>query len=557
MAGFDGLGLNDKLVATLTALGYEEPTPIQREAIPPLLTGRDVIGQAATGTGKTAAFSLPLVQKAISRGKVKLSPGKPWALILVPTRELAVQVAEAVHKYGNMHDLRALPIYGGQGYEQQIRGLHRGVDVLIATPGRCLDHLQRGTLKLDAIEVAILDEADEMLDMGFIDDIEAILKGAPTEKQVVLFSATLPSRINAIAKKYQKDPVKITIGQDRVAPGAQPKVRQTVFVVHRAQKLAALSRLLDTETVASALVFCRTRIEVDELADALNARGHRSEGLHGGMSQIQRERVVRKLKEGKLDLVIATDVAARGLDIESLSHVFNFDVPSSVDDYVHRIGRVGRAGREGVALTLAEPREHRLIRNIEFATKMKIEIARVPTVADMQQRRLGQLSDAVREAAGDDDLERFRGIIDGLTGDLDIMEVALAALKVAHKAVAPDDNQMEEIREPARSSGPPQRDQRGPGAGPNSGPREPRRSSAGFTKVFIGVGRSVRVMPKDLVGAITGESGIEGRSIGAIDIAEQFSLVEIAEPLVEEVINAMKGKKIKGVKVIVRREKKA
>ena len=565
MAGFDSLGLDDRLVATLAALGYEEPTPIQREAIPPLLEGRDVIGQAATGTGKTAAFSLPLVQRLIARGKTKLQPNKPWALILVPTRELAVQDAEAVHKYGRSNDLRALPIYGGQGYEQQLRGLHRGVDVLIATPGRAIDHLKRGTLILTSVEVAILDEADEMLDMGFVDDIETILKDTPETRQTVLFSATLPPRISSIAKKYLKDPVKIAIGKERVAEGAKPKVRQTAYVVHRAQKLAALSRLLDVEAPQSSLVFCRTRLDVDELADALNARGHRSEGLHGGMSQVQRERVIRKLKEGKLDLVIATDVAARGLDIDSLTHVFNFDVPMAAEDYVHRIGRVGRAGREGVALTLADPREHRLMRNIEFAIKQKIEIARIPSVADMRQKQHGQLSEAVRDAAGDDDLERFRGIVDGLTGDLDIVEVALAALKVAFKAVVPDQAEMEEIREPDRR--PPMRDSMrgasGPGAtGGPSGPgaprgRGPRPPSAGFAKVYFGVGRMARILPKDLVGAITGESGIEGRSIGVIDIADKFSLVEVAEPLVEDVIAAMRGKKIKGVKVVVRRDKEA
>jgi ATP-dependent RNA helicase DeaD len=559
-AGFEGLGLDERLLTTLGALGYEEPTPIQREAIPALLTGSDVIGQAATGTGKTAAFSLPLVQKLAAKGKRKLESGKPWALILVPTRELAVQVAVAVHRAGRGHDLRAVAIDGGQGYELQVRGLHRGVDVLIATPGRAIDHLKRGTLLLDAVEVAVLDEVDEMLDMGFIDDIQSILDETPDTRQVVLFSATLPPRIGSIAKKYLKDPIKVTIGKERVAEGAKPKVRQTAYVVHRPQKLAALSRLLDVEEPQSSLVFCRTRLDVDELADALNARGHRSEGLHGGMSQVQRERVIRKLKDGKLDLVIATDVAARGLDIDSLSHVFNFDVPMAAEDYVHRIGRVGRAGREGVALTLVDPREYRLMRNIEFATKQKIEVARVPSVADMQQKQLAQLSDAVREAAGADDVERFRAVVDGLTGELDIVEVALAALKVAYDATAPKEQDMEEIREP--QARPPREfgDRAGArGPAPRGAPqaRGPRPSSAGFAKIYIGVGRAARVLPKDLVGAITGEAGIAGKAIGVIDIADRFSLVEIAEPMVEDVLSAMRGKKIKGVKVVVRRDKEA
>ncbi|HEX8203438.1 MAG TPA: DEAD/DEAH box helicase, partial [Isosphaeraceae bacterium] len=315
-AEFAALGLDPRLVETLAALGYEEPTPIQREAIPPLLEGRDLVGQAATGTGKTAAFALPLLHRLAANTE---SRARPSALILVPTRELAMQVAEAVHRYGRTLGVHVLPIYGGQAYGQQIRALERGVDVVVATPGRALDLVRRGTLRLDGVATAVLDEADEMLDMGFAEDIEALLGHTPRERQTMLFSATMPPRIAAIARRHLTDPVEIRVAREPVEAGEAPRVRQTAYLVTRPYKLAALGRVLDVEAPASALVFCRTRNEVDQLTEALSARGYRPEALHGGMSQEQRDRVMRKFRGGAADLLIATDVAARGLDIEQLS----------------------------------------------------------------------------------------------------------------------------------------------------------------------------------------------------------------------------------------------
>ncbi len=382
----------------MAALGYEEPTPIQREAIPPLLAGRDLLGQAATGTGKTAAFALPLLQRcahAVGEGEKKRIRDTT-ALVLVPTRELAMQVAEAVHRYGKGFGLTVLPVYGGAAMMQQLAALKRGVDVVVATPGRALDHLRRGTLRLGALRMVVLDEADEMLDMGFAEDLEALLSAAPAERQTALFSATLPPRIAAIAGRHLRDPVTIRIEREKPTAGKVARVRQTAFIVPRAHKLATLGRVLDMENPTSALVFCRTRTEVDELSETLSARGYRAEALHGGMSQDQRDRVMKKFRAGKAELLIATDVAARGLDIAHLSHVVNYDVPAEPEAYVHRIGRTGRAGREGVAITLAEPREHRMLRNIEALTRQKIEVATVPTVAELRARRLDLLRASLR-----------------------------------------------------------------------------------------------------------------------------------------------------------------
>ena len=374
-ADFASLGLSLPLVAAATALGYEEPTPIQREAIPVLLEGKDVLGQAATGTGKTAAFALPLLQRITEEGVPR---GRTNALILVPTRELAMQVAEAIHKYSRGLSLSVVPLYGGAAMDLQIRALKRGADVVVATPGRALDHLQRRTLRLDAVRILVLDEADEMLDMGFAEDIEAILNATPPERQTALFAATMPPRIAAIAQRHLREPVRVTIEREKTAVGTVPRVRQVAFLVTRAHKPLALGRVLDMESPTSAIVFCRTRLETDDLVENLNAHGYRAEALHGGMVQKQRDRVMTQFRAAKTDLLVATDVAARGLDIAHLSHVVNYDVPSSPEVYVHRIGRTGRSGRAGVAITLAEPREHRQLRNIEAFTRQKIEVASVP-----------------------------------------------------------------------------------------------------------------------------------------------------------------------------------
>ena len=444
-AGFTDLGLEDELIDTLSSLGYEEATPIQREAIPPLIEGRDLLGQAATGTGKTAAFALPLLQQMKTDPERRRGGEAIRALILVPTRELAMQVAEALHRYGKSIGARVLPVYGGQSMHQQLVVLRRGVDVVVATPGRALDHIRRGTLDLKRIRTVILDEADEMLDMGFAEDLEAILEATPKERQTALFSATLAPRIKAIAKRHLKDPVTVKIEAEKPKQGSLPRVRQMVYMVQRAQKAIALGRILDIEDPASAIVFCRTRTEVDELTEKLGARGYRAEAIHGGLSQDQRDRVMKRFRDGALDLLVATDVAARGLDISHLSHVVNFDVPASPDAYVHRIGRTGRAGREGVAITLAEPREARMLRNIEQHTKQKIRVAPIPTVRDLKARRLDATRDSVRAAAEDGSLESYRMIAESLSSDLDLLDIAAGAIKLVHEASAAGKGEEEDI----------------------------------------------------------------------------------------------------------------
>jgi ATP-dependent RNA helicase DeaD len=544
---FSDLALRPELLRALTALGYEEPTPIQREAIPTLVEGRDLLGQAATGTGKTAAFALPLLQRmpAGDRG------GRPFALVLVPTRELAVQVSEAVHRYGRELGARVLPIYGGQPIGRQLRALQSGVDVVVATPGRAIDHLGRGTLDLDDLAVVVLDEADEMLDMGFSEDIEEILSAAPADRQTVLFSATMPSRIDKMARRHLTDPVRIQIGRATTTPGEAPLVRQSAYVVPRAHKPAALGRVLDVESPTAAIVFCRTRDEVDQLTETLNGRGYRAEALHGGMGQEARDKVMNRLRNQTADLLVATDVAARGLDIDHLTHVVNYDVPSAPESYVHRIGRVGRGGREGVAITLAEPREHRMLKTIERVTKQKIAVETVPTVADLRARRLDLTRAALREILLSDDLDGFRVVVESLADEFDVMEVALAAVKLAHEAGGAGGDEEHDI--PQVSLRPVHEERGGPGGGRREGGRGARRP--GMTRLFVGAGRKTGIRPQDLVGAIAGESSLKGRDVGAIEISERFSLVEVPEAAADEVIAALRATNIKGKRTTVRRER--
>jgi ATP-dependent RNA helicase DeaD len=559
---FADLGLHPALLRALDDLGYEEPTPVQREAIPLLLEGHDLLGQAATGTGKTAAFALPLLQR-LTEGK---RGDRPVALVLVPTRELCMQVSEALHRYGRGRDARVLPIYGGQPIYRQLRELKRGVDVVVATPGRAVDHVKRGTLDLDAVEVLVLDEADEMLDMGFADDLEQILGAAPAERQSVLFSATMPSKIAKIARKYLNDPVHVEIERERTAEGAAPRVRQEAYIVTRSHKPAALGRILDVEAPAAALVFCRTRAEVESLAETLNGRGYRAEALHGGMDQNQRDRVMGRLRSNTADLIVATDVAARGLDVEQLTHVVNYDVPSAPESYVHRIGRVGRGGRDGVAITLAEPREHRMLKTIERVTRQKIQVQKVPTVADLHARRLEVTRAALEDVLMAGNLEHVGVVVESLSDQYDIVEVALAAVKLAHEAVAgPDDD--DEIPDAAVPSGKEKdqgkgkakgkRDDRAAGSRPARGgsARKGSAGGAGTARVWLSAGRAAGVRPQDLVGAVAGETRLTGRDIGAIEITDKFSLVEVPADAVDEVVNALKATRIKGNKVQVRRDR--
>lgn len=553
---FADLGLQPALVAAVTALGYEEPTPVQREAIPLLIEGRDLLGQAETGTGKTAAFALPMLHRLT---ELKGTGRGTRGLVLVPTRELAMQVAEAIHKYAKGLGLAVLPLYGGAPMHLQIRALERGAPIVVATPGRALDHLRRKTLDLDSLRMLVLDEADEMLDMGFADDLDAILSGIPEERQTALFSATMPSRIQAIAERHLKSPARVTIAREKPAAGKIPRVRQVAYIVHRAYKPATLARILDMEDPAATLVFCRTRLEVESLVETFHAHGYRAEALHGGMVQRQRDHVLGLFRAKKADLLIATDVAARGLDIEHLSHVVNYDVPASTEAYVHRIGRTGRAGRGGTAITLAEPREQRLLRVIEQFTRAKIEIATVPTVADLRAKRLDLTRASLRERLLAGDTDHVRVIAESLAEEFDIVAIATAAIAMVHASTGTEQDEREipiasnkptgamRDRKPARaakSESAPSRDLHG---GDVAG--EPR------VRLFVGAGRQAGIRPGDLVGAITGEAAVPSRVLGAIEIADKFSLVDVPASLAEKIIAALRQTTIRGKRVTVRHDR--
>ena len=572
-SGFASLGLSSTLAAAVTALGYEEATPVQQATIPVMLGGSDLLVQAATGTGKTAAFALPMIQRLLDPDSDEQSPQQPHdsahvtrraagiheerprlvgkkkrshahtgGLVLVPTRELAMQVSEAIHKYAGKTGVTVVPLYGGASMDQQIRALARGANIVVATPGRALDHIRRKTLLLAHIRVLVLDEGDEMLDMGFAEDIDAILEGTPDTRQTALFSATLPARILKIAARHLTTPKRVTIEREKPASGKLPRVRQVAYIVRRAQKAAALDRILDMENPGSAIVFCRTRLEVDTLVETLNAHGYRAEALHGGMQQRQRDAVMNRVRSGKTDLLIATDVAARGLDIERVSHVVNYDLPADAESYVHRIGRTGRAGRAGTAITLADPREHHLLRTIERLTKQKIEVATVPTVADLRARRLELVATSLRERLAAGDFEDVRGVVMSLTGEFDVMDIAAAAVKMAHLATG-ENGDDEEISVPR--SEPPTRGGR------------PRRLEGPVTRVFIGAGKKAGIRPADLVGAIAGEAKVPSAAIGAIRVSESFSVVEVPADLADAIIAAVGAGMLRGKKVTVRRDRDA
>jgi ATP-dependent RNA helicase DeaD len=554
--GFADLGLSTKLTDSLTAHGYSTPTPIQAKAIPAILGGGDVVGLAATGTGKTAAFVLPIVEKL---GQLSKSRKQPSALILVPTRELAIQVATAATKYGKPLGISVTAVYGGSGFGDQVRTIRHGVDIIVATPGRALDHLRRETMKLDNIQTVVLDEADEMLDMGFAEDLDAILSATPKTKQTLLFSATMPPRITAMAAKHQTNPTRIEIAKPTVAPGEAPKVRQAVCFVHRDHKVPAIARLIDFEKPAAAIVFCRTRHEADFLADHLNERGYKPESLHGGMSQEQRDRVMKKFRHGSVNLLIATDVAARGLDIQHLSHVINYSVPESAETYVHRIGRVGRAGREGVAITMAEPRDGHQLRNIERITKARIAPMPLPNVKELQVKRLERTRDEIKAIVEAGDLEDFRTVLEPMIGEFNIVDLALAAVKIAHNSGQPDDD-LQEIPTPAmpkdRAANPqPTRDRRPNAAAPALAPGQQRGPARGMARIFMSAGRDIGMTRRDILMVIESEAGLSGRDIGMIDIAERFTLIDVPGEASDYVIETLGGVRIRGRKVHVRRDR--
>jgi ATP-dependent RNA helicase DeaD len=517
-AAFAALGLSEAALQGVAAAGFEAPTPIQERAIPLLLSGSDLVAQAQTGTGKTAAFALPMIEQINPERPV------PQALVLTPTRELAIQVAEAIYTLGRFRGARALPIYGGQPIDRQLRSLRRGVHAIVATPGRLLDHLRRGSLDLSRVRYVVLDEADEMLAMGFIEDVESILQALPEERQTALFSATIPPPVAALSRKYLNNPQRVAI---EAAHRTVSLTRQTYYEVLPAHKVDALARILDMETPGSTIVFCRTRREVDELGEALRARGYMAESLHGEMSQPERDRVMRRFREGQADLLIATDVAARGLDIENVTHVVNYDIPWDVDAYIHRIGRTGRAGRAGEAITLISPRERRQLYLIERGTGVRIKPMRLPTAADIAARRRELFKQSILERVQAGDLDEFLVTVEELSEDHDPAEVAAAALKLLWE----------------------QQKGRNVEVQPMDGDGE--RAEAGMTRLFLTAGRNQGVRPADLVGAISNEAGIPGNSIGAIDIMDNCAFVEVPEDVAERVIEALSRTKLRGRRIRV------
>jgi ATP-dependent RNA helicase DeaD len=565
LSGFEAFALASPLLTALKGLGYEEPTPIQRRTIPALLEGRDVLGQAATGTGKTAAFALPILQR-IAPGSTRAFEAQ--ALVLVPTRELAMQVAEAFTTYGQALGVRVLAVYGGQEFHVQLKPLKHGVDVVVATPGRALDHLRRQTLKLDAVRFVVLDEADEMLDMGFAEDLDAILSRLPARRQTALFSATLPPRIAAIAERHLHDPVRVTIAPKSVQTGTLPNIRQVAYLVPRHLKEAALVRVLEAERPQSALVFCRTRVEVDALTDALSRHGYGTAALHGGMNQEIRDAVLRRFKAGTLQVLVATDVAARGLHVENLSHVVNFDLPTSPEPYVHRIGRTGRAGKEGVALSFLEPRELRLLRNIERVTRRPIPLAQVPTRAELATRREAALSKLVRETLAAGSHAPLAPLVKALGGEHPVEDVAAGALALVHAKLFPP-HPTDEVDFPrfegGPARGPTERDRfvgraepderrarterhgrnTGEPAGPQ-GPRRPRGIEEPTTWLFISLGQRAGMRPQDLVGAISNEADVDARTIGEIVVGEASSRVQVPAVDAPRIIDALRKTKLRG-----------
>ena len=588
---FSALGLLPELTSQLERLGYEEPTPIQAAAIPVLIERRDVVGQAATGTGKTAAFALPILQQlAALPNSERARPRTPSALVLVPTRELAMQVSEAIHNYGRAMNARVVPVFGGQPIGRQLQVLARGVDVVVATPGRAVDHVQRRSLVLDSVATVVLDEADEMLDMGFAEDLESILNETPADRQTVLFSATMPPRLKSIATAHLNNATHIEIQRPAADSADAGRVRQVTYMVRRAHKPAALGRVLDVEAPDAAIVFCRTRTEVDQLTEQLNGRGYRAEALHGGMSQEQRDRVMARVRNGTAELLIATDVAARGLDIDGLTHVVNYDVPSAPEAYVHRIGRVGRAGRTGVAITLAEPREDRLLKNIERITRRKMSVEQLPTVDDLRSRRMELTLSSLREVVADAGHDRYRVIVEALSTDHDLIDIAMAAVRMAHESTHPGQDHDEEIpdvglgspggkrggqgrgsderergsgRERSRGAsrddyyeGPPTRGQFDRDRGRDSGSGRHRSTGEEMTSLYINLGRGAGIRPGDLVGAIANETSLTGRQIGGIQITDRFSIIEVPASAANEVIAAIKSTTIKGKRAMARRDRR-
>lgn len=518
IASFGEIILDKKVVHALTDMGFEEPSPIQLQTIPEALLGNDIIGQAQTGTGKTAAFGIPIVQNLSDSIK------SVQALIMTPTRELAIQVSEEISKIGKHRRIRALPVYGGQPIDRQIRSLRLGVQVVIGTPGRLLDHIERKTIKLDQVRFLVLDEADEMLDMGFVDDMESIIKELPKERQTLLFSATMPRPIMNLSAKYMKNPKMITVSKDELTV---PLIEQVYY--ETMDKVEGLCRLLDAEDIDKSIIFCRTKKGVDDLAIALATRGYTAEGLHGDLSQTQRDRVMKKFREGRTDVLIATDVAARGLDIDSVTHVINYDIPQDPESYVHRIGRTGRAGNTGVAITFITPREFRQLKLIEKVAKTRIVRRSLPSVANVLEKQKDSLVARMYTVLEMERYQNYKKIVDELAATFEMEDIAAAAIQYLHEG-----NKALEQQEAPRTSIP-----------ANTG------AKAGMVRLFMNIGRSQKILPQDIVKAIASEADIVGSTIGKIDIYDKFTFVEVPEAVAERVVAVMHRNVIKGCKVSV------
>ena len=537
---FSELGLSDAVLAALADVGYETPSAIQAATIPALLAGRDVVGLAQTGTGKTAAFALPI----ISRLDVKQK--SPQALVLAPTRELALQVCEAFEKYAaHLPGVHVLPVYGGQGYGVQLSALRRGVHVVVGTPGRIMDHLEKGTLDLSELKYLVLDEADEMLKMGFAEDVETILADTPAEKQVALFSATMPAAIRRISKQHLRDPEEITV---KTKTTTSANTTQRYLMVSYPQKVDALTRILEVENFDGMIIFVRTKNETETLAEKLRARGYSAQAISGDVAQPQRERTVEQLKSGTLDILVATDVAARGLDVERISHVINFDIPVDTESYVHRIGRTGRAGRSGAAISFVTPRERRLLDAIEKATRQPLTQMQLPTVDDVNATRLARFDDSITEALGQTELmSAFRDIIGHYVEHHDVPEAevaaALAVVAQGGTSLLLTEADLRPVRPPRE-----ERDAR-PARDGDRAERPERRSRTGNGRLApyrIEVGRRHRVEPRQIVGALANEGGLSREDFGAIDIKLDFSIVELPAEMSRETLDKLAATRISG-----------
>jgi len=540
---FTDLGLSDALLRALADVGYESPSPIQAATIPPLLEGRDVLGQAQTGTGKTAAFALPML------ARLDAATNKPQVLVLAPTRELAIQVSEAFQKYAHhLPGFHVVPIYGGQSYLPQLTALRRGAHVVVGTPGRVIDHLNRGSLDLSALRALVLDEADEMLRMGFIDDVEAVLKATPETRQVALFSATMPAPIKRIAQTYLRDPVEVAI---KASTTTAANIRQRYWSVSGVHKLDALTRILEAEPFDAMIIFSRTKIATEELAEKLQARGIAAAAINGDMDQKARERTIQRLKDGQVDVLVATDVAARGLDVERISHVLNYDIPYDTESYVHRIGRTGRAGRQGDAILFVTPREKGMLRAIERATRQPIEPMSLPTVDAVNDRRVEKFFDRITNALTATGVAPLRELLERFESERNVPMAEIAAA-LAH---------LQQGKTPllldARNEPPPapmhERHERGdrPAREPRERSERPARApmpagDVAMQTFRIDVGHAHGVKPGNIVGAIANEAELDARHIGRVDIRDDFSLVDLPEGMPDDLLTYMKKVRVAG-----------